>query len=58
MQRKVRKAVTNEENPKDRNARGPKNVNDKVHKGNVPKNPARQPSMKRPRKIETPGKGK
>jgi hypothetical protein len=52
------KAVTNEKNPKDHIGRGPKKVNDKVHKGAVPKNPARQPAMKRPRKIETPGKGK
>lgn len=52
------KQRTNEENTKDRIGRGPKKVNDKVHKGSVPKNPARQPSMKRPRKIETPGKGK
>jgi hypothetical protein len=58
METRKHKAVTNEKNPKDHIGRGPKRVNDKVHKGAVPKNPARQPAMKRPRKIETPGKGK
>jgi hypothetical protein len=55
---RVHKAVTNERNPKDRIGRGPRKVHDEVNKGKMPKNPARQPAMKRPRKIETPGKGK
>ena len=58
MEKRTHKAVTNEKNPKDHIGRGPKKVNDKVHKGSVPKTSARQPSMKRPKKIETPGKGK
>jgi len=55
---RTHKPVTNEENPKDRIGRGPRKVRKEVNQGRVPKNPARQPSMKRPRKIETPGKNK
>lgn len=57
MKVKRRKAVTNEANPKDRIGRAPRRVNDEVNKGTVRKNPARQPSMGRTKKIETPGKG-
>jgi len=48
----------NEADTKDRIGRGPRKVRKEVNQGRVPKNPARQPSMKRPRKIETPGKNK
>jgi hypothetical protein len=58
MEKRPRKAVTNEKNPKDHIGRGARKVNDEVNKGRVAKTPARQPSMKRPRKIETPGKAK
>jgi hypothetical protein len=58
MEVRRRKAVTNEVDTKDHIGRGRRKVNDKIHKGKVAKNPAQQPSMKRPRKIETPGKGK
>lgn len=58
MERKTRKAVTNEQNPKDHIGRGRRKVHDEVNKGRVSKTPARQPSMNRTRKIETPGKKK
>ena len=58
MERRTRKPVTNEANPKDHIGRGTRKVSDEKSKGKVAKNPARQPSMKRTRKIETPGKSK
>lgn len=58
MENRRRKAVTNEKNPKDHIGRGARKVHDDVNKGRVAKTPARQPAMKRTRKIETPGKNK
>lgn len=58
MEKRPRKPVTNEKNTKDHIGRGSRKVHDEVNKGKVAKTPARQPSMKRTRKIETPGKGK
>ena len=58
METRKHKAVTNEANTKDHIGRGKRKVHDEVNKGKVSKTPARQPSMGRTKKLETPGKKK
>jgi hypothetical protein len=57
MERRTRRPVTNEENPKDRIGRGDRPVKDEKSKGKMPKHP-KKPVMSGKRKIAVPGGNK
>lgn len=57
MERRTRKPVTNEANPKDHIGRAPRAVKDDKHKGRMPKAPKKPPTPSK-RRIAVPGGNK